>query len=271
MLPDYPLSSGIIAVAPWTTSRLFQSGVQLGTTSRRRVVTTDASSSGWDALHEGNPAYGFTALRLNPPHSKTLPTWDLSIVLGALKGPPFELLQTAGVRVMALKFTLLLALASVKQVGNLQALSVEFGPNDFKGFFSHAAAAMYRRCSRLSPLYPSLQRTVIKGLTCYAQFGQCEYTLSVLSHLDSQNRVFVCFGGHSKGLPVTKQRLYHWIVDAIVLVYASAGVQCPICVRAHSIRGMSSWDPTVWTSMPWRCGYYLLNATFFPSSGGKGL
>ncbi len=135
----------------------------------------------------------------------------------------------------------------------------------------HAAAAMYRRCSRLSPLYPSLQRTVIKGLTCYAQFGQCEYTLSVLSHLDSQNRVFVCFGGHSKGLPVTKQRLYHWIVDAIVLVYASAGVQCPICVRAHSIRGMSSWDPTVWTSLPCSCGYYLLNATCFPSSGGKGL
>ncbi len=251
-------------MAPWTTSRLFQSGVQLGRTSRRRVVTTDASSSGWDALHKGNPAYGFTALRLNPPHSKTLPTWDLSIVHGALKGPPFELLQTAGVRVMALKFyislliipckmyyvtnketlkfTLLLALASVKQVGNLQALSVEFGPNDFKVFFSHAAAAMYRRCSRLSPLYPSLQRTVIEGLTCYAQFGQCEYTLSVLSHLDSQNRVFVCFGGHSKGLPVTKQRLYHWIVNAIVLVYASASVQCPTCVRAHSTRGMaSSW------------------------------
>ncbi len=46
------------AVAPWTTSRLFQSGVELGTTSRRKVVTTDASSSGWGALHEGNPAYG---------------------------------------------------------------------------------------------------------------------------------------------------------------------------------------------------------------------
>ncbi len=36
------------------------------------------------------------ALRLNPPHPKTMPTWDLSIVLGALgalKGPPFEPLQ----------------------------------------------------------------------------------------------------------------------------------------------------------------------------------
>ncbi len=33
------------------------------------------------------------ALWLNPPHPKTMPTWDLSIVLGALKGPPFEPLQ----------------------------------------------------------------------------------------------------------------------------------------------------------------------------------
>ncbi len=30
---------------------------------------------------------------LDPPHPKILPTWDLSIFLGALKGPPFEPLQ----------------------------------------------------------------------------------------------------------------------------------------------------------------------------------
>ncbi len=46
------------AVALWTTPRLFQSGVQLGTTSRKKVITTDASNSGWGALYEGNPAYG---------------------------------------------------------------------------------------------------------------------------------------------------------------------------------------------------------------------
>ncbi len=46
------------AMAPRTTPRLFQSGLQLGTTSRRKIVTADASSSGWGALYEGNPAYG---------------------------------------------------------------------------------------------------------------------------------------------------------------------------------------------------------------------
>ncbi len=45
-------------MALWATPRLFQSGVQLGTTSRKKVITTDASNSGWGALYEGNPAYG---------------------------------------------------------------------------------------------------------------------------------------------------------------------------------------------------------------------
>lgn len=49
----------IKAVAPWTTSRLFHSGVRLGLTSKRKVFTTDASNSGWGALLEANPASGF--------------------------------------------------------------------------------------------------------------------------------------------------------------------------------------------------------------------
>ncbi len=46
------------AVAPWTTPCLFLPGIQLGMTSRRKVVMTDASSSGWGALYVGNPSFG---------------------------------------------------------------------------------------------------------------------------------------------------------------------------------------------------------------------
>ncbi len=53
------------------------------------------------------------------------------------KGPPFEPLQSWSLRVLSLKTTLLLALASVKRVGDLQALSItpaclEFRPNNSK-------------------------------------------------------------------------------------------------------------------------------------------
>ncbi len=59
-------------------------------------------------------------------------------------------------------------------------------------------------------------------------------------------QLFVCFEGRLKGLPVTKQQLSCWIVDAIILVYASECLQCPIDVRAHSTKEMaSSW---AWSS-----------------------
>ncbi|KAI2664097.1 Gag-Pol polyprotein [Labeo rohita] len=58
--------------------------------------------------------------RLNPPRPLTIPTWDLSTVLRALKGPPFEPLPGSDLRSLTLKAALL----SVKCMGDLQALSV---------------------------------------------------------------------------------------------------------------------------------------------------
>ncbi len=67
------------------------------------------------------------ARRLRPSRPPTVPSWDLALVL--------EPLQTVGLRELSLKTTLLLALASVKRVGDLQALSMnadcmQFGLGD---------------------------------------------------------------------------------------------------------------------------------------------
>ncbi len=62
--------------------------------------------------------------RLNPPRPVTIPTWDLPTVLRALKSPPFELLLSVDLHPLALKAALLLALASLKCMGDLQTLSV---------------------------------------------------------------------------------------------------------------------------------------------------
>ncbi len=75
------------------------------------------------------------ARRLRPSRPPTVPSWDLALVLEALALPPFEPLQTVGLRELSLKTTLLLALASVKRVGDLQALSMnadcmQFGLGD---------------------------------------------------------------------------------------------------------------------------------------------
>ncbi len=42
----------------------------------------------------------------------------------------------------------------------------------------------------------------------------------------------------SEGLKVSKQRLSHWIVDAIKASYTSQGLECPLHIRAHSSRAI---------------------------------
>ncbi len=70
-------------------------------------------------------------------------------------------------------------------------------------------------------------------IECSAPFRQSE-------------QLFVCFGGHTKGSPVTKQRLSRWIIDAIKLAYSSLGQLFPMGVRDHSTRGIAS--SSAWSS-----------------------
>ena len=59
----------------------------------------------------------------------------------------------------------------------------------------------------------------------------------------TSDQLWVCFGaGTRRGGPLSKQRLAHWIVDAIGVAYASSGKVPPEGVKAHSTRGVStSW------------------------------
>ncbi len=66
--------------------------------------------------------HGVRRLRPNRPTAVT--SWDLSVVLKSLVTAPFEPLESAPDRILTLKVTLLLALTSLKRVGDLQALSV---------------------------------------------------------------------------------------------------------------------------------------------------
>ncbi len=192
------------------------------------------------------------ARRLNPPRPLTVPTWDLPTVLRALKGPPFEPLQSTNLRSLSLKTALLLALASVKRVGDLQALSIspaflEFGPNDSKvvlkprhGYVPKVLSTPFRaQVITLSALPPSEEDREL-SLLCPVRALRIYFERSAPFRHTEQ--LFVSFGNRTKGHLVMKQRLSKWIVDAVMLAYSSLGLQCPIGVRAHSTRGIaSSW------------------------------
>ena len=73
----------------------------------------------------------------------------------------------------------------------------------------------------------------VRALRTYVDRTRC---------LRTSDQLFVCYGGQQKGKAVSKQRLSHWIVDAIVLAYQARDLPCPLGVRAHSTRSVaSSW------------------------------
>ncbi len=57
--------------------------------------------------------------RLRPARPTAVPSWDLSVVLEGLVTAPFEPLDSASERILTLKVVLLLALTSLKRVGDL--------------------------------------------------------------------------------------------------------------------------------------------------------
>ncbi|XDV46928.1 hypothetical protein PO909_016730 [Leuciscus waleckii] len=194
--------------------------------------------------------------RLNPPRPPSVPVWDLTTVLEAMKGAPFESLQSIDLKHLSFKTVFLLALASVKRIGDLHALSVsatcmEFGPNDSKvilkpkhGYVPKSLNTPFRvQVISLSALpVPDEERDA--GLLCPVRALRAYVSRSSVFRQTEQ--LFVSFSGRSKGLAASKQSLSRWIVDAIALAYASKGMQCPLGVRAHPTRGVaSSW---AWSS-----------------------
>ncbi len=192
------------------------------------------------------------ARRLNPPRPHLVPSWDLPSVLSALRGAPFEPLQSVELKFLSLKTVLLSALATVKRVGDLQAFSVddsclEFGPADSHvvlrpqpGYVPKVPTMPFRDQVVNLQALPREEADPAIALLCpvHALRIYVDRTQS----FRTSDQLFVCFGGQQKGRAVSKQRLTHWIVEAIVLAYQARRLPCPLGVRAHSTRGVaSSW------------------------------
>ncbi len=100
------------------------------------------------------------ARRLNPHRPPSLPSWDLALVLIALKNAQFEPLQSVELKLLSTKSLLLTALASFKMVGDLQAFLVdesffEIGPADS----SVTVSSKSRLAASLTPNSPESSLT----------------------------------------------------------------------------------------------------------------
>ncbi len=137
-------------------------------------------------------------------------------------------------------------------MGDLQAFSVDdsclqFGPADSSatlrprpGYVPKVPTTPFRdQVVNLQALPPEEADPAL-ALLCPVRALR-QYTDRTQSFRTSE-QLFVCYGGQQKGKAVSKQRMAHWIVDAITLAYEAQGVPCPLRLRAHSTRGVaSSW------------------------------
>ncbi len=192
------------------------------------------------------------ARRLNPPRPPSIPSWDLSLVLRALQQGPFEPLQTVEPKFLSMKTLLLLALASIKRVGDLHAFSVDdsclqFGPADSQivlrprpGYVPKVPTTPFRDQVVSLQALPPEEADPALALLCPVRALR-HYVDRTQSFRTSDQLLSVTEAGR-KGNAVSKQRMAHWIVDAITLAYQAQGVPCPFRLRAHSTRSVaSSW------------------------------
>ena len=148
---------------------------------------------------------------------------------------------------LSLKTVLLLALASAKRVSDIHALSVHpscalFAPGDVRLILKPNPAFVPKVVGSCSPI----DLAAFTASPGEQQWRALCPVRAVRTYMD-RTRVFrrsdqLSWANPQKGKPVTKQRLSHWVVEAIALAYTSQGLLPPSGLRAHSTRGLAaSW------------------------------
>ncbi len=204
--------------------------------------------------------------RLRPVRPTAVPSWDLSVVLEGLVTAPFEPLESVSERILTLKVALLLALTSLKRVGDFQAFSVgetcmDFAPGLVKvtlrprpGYIPKVLSTSFR--SQVVTLHSFHPPPFASGedeklhMLCPVRALKLYVDLSKVWRKSSQ--LLVCFGAGRRGLATSKQRISHWVRDAISLAYEARKLPSPLSLRAHSTRGVASSQALFIGVLPWR-------------------
>ncbi len=176
------------------------------------------------------------ARQMNLSRSPLMPSWDLSIVLAGLQRGPFEPLDSVKLKFLSAKIALLIALTSIRRVGDLQAFSVSdeclvFGPAYSHIVLRHRPGYVPKVpttpfCDQVVNLQALPSEEADPALALLCPVRALRIYVDRTRSIRSSEKVFVCHRGQQKGKAVSKQRLAHWIVDDVFL-----------CVGARALHG----------------------------------
>ncbi len=192
--------------------------------------------------------------RLRPVRPTAVPSWDLSVVLEGLVTAPFEPLESASDRILTLKVVLLLALTSLKRVGDLQDFSLsetcmDFAPGLVKvtlrprpGYIPKVLSTSFR--SQVVTLHsfhpPPFASSEDERLHMLCPVRALKLYVDRSKVWRKSPQLLICFGAGRRGLAMSKQRISHWVRDAISLAYEARNLPSPLSLRAYSTRGVAS-------------------------------
>ena len=179
-----------------------------------------------------------------PCHSVRPPSWDLLKVLEYLRSPIFEPLSWSSLRDLTRKTLFLVAFATAKRVGELQAFShvVSFssstvGLSDVPEFLAKTETAV-RPLPRFFPIQ-SLQDFAAglpkDPLLCLVQ-SLCEYVKRTAGFVNRPCRLFV--SPRCPSCAMSKNGISFLLRE--VTVQSGASSEAVVAPRAHSVRGIAT-------------------------------
>ena len=191
------------------------------------------------------------AQRLSVPKTQKPDPWDVGLVLQALRKEPFEPMESADIKWVSVKMAVLLSLLTAARGSEITALSVEnmaISEDDRKVIVysdSSFVPKTHTERSRRAPLalegffpYPASEDERNLHLLCPVR-GLRIYRDRTRASRGHSKQLFVCYGGISRGKPVSKKRLAQWVTEGIREAYVRAG-RVPPKLVAHSTRGAAT-------------------------------
>ncbi len=153
---------------------------------------------------------------------------------------------------LTLKALFLLAISSLKRIGDLPTLSV--APSCLEFALGMVKAFLHPRPGYVPKVPANVARSIMLQAFCPPPFQNADqerynllcpvWTLDAYVHRAARwcknEQLFVCFGPPNKGPSASKQRMSKWVVEAISLAYESAGQPSPMAVRSHSTKVQGS-------------------------------
>ena len=188
---------------------------------------------------------------LNPPVTPPCPSWSLSVVLHSLSSKPFEPMATTDLRLLTWKVAFLVAITSARRASELAALRVDEPYLTF-----HKDKVVLRPDMRFLPkvvsnfhvnqdiVLPTFFPTPSSPLESTLHTLDVRRALAFYKHrtlaIRKSQQLFVCYGQHCQGTPVSTQRLSNWLVQCITLAYQVAKLDPPTTIKGHSTRAIAT-------------------------------